>query len=364
MQERPFWRRDGVAFVALVLCSFMPAAVIGEMAPANTLLIDLSGAGIHGKAYSVTICGKETQARDLFGPAKVKWISLNASGQAACLFESRKDKRGALRMVRLDDTSDGAAREVPEVPDDPRGALSPDGRRLCHRVTEGNTVTIRILHLNSGQSEDVFAIEGLISPVSWSPDGKKIAYYFVPEEEFTDDSYRVSVSGRVGDQWKHKIVAGPSKACMRSAMRDLPPVWGPDGKVIVFEARYQDEERGAQTYLVRIDGTGLVRIAGHNSGPSSSPFHGGIAFSDSRQGVFVYNPNTRKKTKVLDKAGVFYPKFSKNGTLLAYSDSDGVIYVTNADGSSPREIMDTGYPVATRRFHWQGKVLKDEAGDE
>ncbi len=317
---------------------------------AQTLVIDATRT--QRKVYLCEISHERLLVKDVFGEQRIRWIAANSRGQAIYAHSEpagsavwRMDLMGVVAPIPIEDPS--------KLPAEPDADLSPDGTRLCFRRTDTDdpTSSIEVLDINVGDIDEVFSADGLVSPPSWSPDGMSVAYYFGDKTAAVDDSFSVGISEPAGNGWNHRMVAPPSKLASRSPIRPKAPLWGPHGKTLVFQARYREDERGLQVYMVSTDGNDLVRLC-DPAGTPSSHSAGKILYSEPKEGVFWVDPNKREATKLFIKKGVFYPKLSPDGKLVAYSDSEGVIFVVDPDGSNPRKIVDTANAVPLGEFYW------------
>jgi len=146
-----------------------------------------------------------------------------------------------LRRLTDDDAADGEPR------------WSPDGGRIAF-VRDGD------LHVMRASGEDIrkaaesthwpaWSPDGRISSESglgrypaWSPRGDVLAV-----ECLVDDHWHICLRGRSGSQ----TVLTPGDA------NDFAPAWSPDGKRIAF---ISDRDGNDQLYVIRSDGTGLIRL--------------------------------------------------------------------------------------------------------
>ena len=314
----------------------------------HALVVDTTD--VDGKVHVVDSLADDPVVRELFPGSELVWITVNERGQALCARRS-----GTTTEVLFLETTDPSVDPVTitglDLPTDVEGALSPDGRTLCVRRKRGEVNTIEVIDLASGEVERVFEAEGPLSPPSWSSDGMAIAYYFGPPEALINDGFEVGVSVRDDDKWKHTAVADPSKLCHRSPSRTRAPGWAYGGRAIIFEARYKDDEIGPQAYLVNIDGTGLTWLAA--GGVQATDYAGKhIVCARPEEGIFLRHADTGEERQISLQKGAYAPRVSADGTFVAYSDSDGKIFVMESDGSRLRLAMSTGRGVPTWRFSW------------
>ena len=295
---------------------------------------------------------KATTLCDLFGPGRVCWFMGNLTGEAICSLRVGEETI-VLRLNALGRQRGPMLVDPSKIPAHPYGDLSPDGNKLCFLTVQGRKNTLEVLDLSTGRLEKVMTVDGPTSPLSWSPDGKSIAYYFGTKESSKYDGYSVGVSELEAGQWNHTVIAPPSKPFSRSPMRPDAPVWGPEGKTLFFRARYQDQEVGPQWYTVSRDGSGLTHMGGGVSRPSCFRQEG-VTYAVRKEGVFLRESRTGTVRKLFARKDVYSPKLSPDGKLIAYSDYHGTIFVARSDGSSPRKIMDTRGHLPAPPFYWVG----------
>ncbi|MHC4259964.1 MAG: DUF5050 domain-containing protein, partial [Planctomycetota bacterium] len=177
------------------------------------------------------------------------------------------------------------------------------------------------------------------SAISWSPDGKKIAF-----TSNRDGNYEVYVMNPDGS--KQKNLTNNSAA-------DFGSLWSPDGKKIAFNSK-RDGNR--EIYVMNADGSEQTRLT--NSpisafGPSWSPDGKKIAFVShhgSKNGVaanknfeiHVMNADGSEQKRLTNSLGVdWLLSWSPDGKKIAFqSNRDGneEIYVMNPDGSEQKNL--------------------------
>ena len=134
----------------------------------------------------------------------------------------------------------------------------------------------------------------------------------------------------------------------------MTPVYGksfsPDGQSLVFESAggsvYASDLR---LYVIRADGTGMVRITNELSRlPDWSPDATRIAYC-AADGIVTIRPDGGDRRVLLPLPyswpfTCYQPRWSPDGRRIAYSTIDGRLWVMNADGSGAVQILDgTGY---------------------
>ena len=170
---------------------------------------------------------------------------------------------GFVRRLTHDDGPDGEP------------ALSPGGGRVAY-IHDGD------LYVRSSVGGDRHKIADAAAWPTWSPDGKSIAY-----EAGFGGRHGIVVTGRdtnehgtpgqrhpawapngnaiayeclVGEHW-HICLLNPTEGSIRAITHgrsdEFAPAWSPDGRRIAFIG---DRDGSDQLYVMRADGTGIVRL--------------------------------------------------------------------------------------------------------
>ncbi len=160
-------------------------------------------------------------------------------------------------------------------------AISPDGTKIAWITTDTGKMSL-IVKLYKDQSSKVlyhFSTNGIISAPAWSPDGKRIAFYYGPLEAMYKDGFSLMLLDFTLELIHPKEIAPPSLWTRLSPIRPTPPSWAPDGKNILFEARYHEAESPGRYYVVSHDAQRLV----------SSPFG---TWSQDGKHIYTLRPGT------------------------------------------------------------------------
>ena len=105
--------------------------------------------------------------------------------------------------------------------------------------------------------------EGLQAEVSWSPDGRRIAYAWNRDGNF--------------DIWVQSVDAGDPTQVTSSPFDERQPAWSPDGQRLVFRS----EADGGGLFTVDVQGGPVRRIAPYGRRPAWMPDGRQVVFMDS-----------------------------------------------------------------------------------
>lgn len=183
---------------------------------------------------------------------------------------------------------------------------------------QGGVDAIRVINPD-GTGEIAFASTGHDAYPVWSPDGTLIAY----THHLNRGPVRVVNADGTG---AHSITDGYTSA--------LPVTWSPDGRRIAFVV-YPGAGAGSDgIFVVNVDGSGLTRITGAGGGVSRlawSPDGSLIAFMALVSGtvareayVHVVDPRTNVVTRVsdlppVDEGDYAAPSWSTDGSRLLFA---------------------------------------------
>jgi Tol biopolymer transport system component/tRNA A-37 threonylcarbamoyl transferase component Bud32 len=385
---QPTWSPDGrqVAFVRANQpgVKLQPGDVFGEFQDGDLWVLDVAS-------------GKESKLVDnAFNPSYSpdgKRIAFDASWVA-----SRRiwvvDREGHNPQQITTDTSEEVAHVAP--------SWSPDGKKIVFQNLVRTKFDIRVVDLESKQmhwiTNDLF---GNIRP-AWSPSGKFIYFSSYrsgginiwrapikrdgtvsgPLQQVTtgagqDVEVATSPDGKGlafatlrqnADIWKLPVLLqtglarGSPEAVVSTTREDSRGAWSPDSKMVAFNS---DRAGDMNIWLLSsADSSARQLTTGHGGDfqPNWSPDEKKIIFFSSRSGtpnvweVEVANGALRRLTS---NSGMnVNPFFSPDGTLIAYqSDLSGrlEVWIMNSDGSSPRQVSNTG--VSGHFMRWSGQDL-------
>jgi Tol biopolymer transport system component len=201
-----------------------------------------------------------------------------------------------------------------------RVSWSPDGRRLAFTGVPGGYTTSRdiwTIDADGGRARRLTRTEDALWPV-WAPDGRSIVYARLENRRrnpFESADYTSSLWAIDPDGTDRRRVTDPERG-----VTERPWSFAPDGsQLAITRARVPALERRAaktRVVLVELDGSGERELTGSGTDPSFSPDGSRIAYASPRD---------------------------RNGTL-SYGDILSVaneLYVMNADGSKRRRLTRT-----------------------
>jgi TolB protein len=235
------------------------------------------------------------------------------------------DSRGVMLFQRILERDPLEwERVTPPGGNDVAPAWSPDGRFIAFRSrTFDGAGGIYVIETGSRSPRKIADAEALEDALTWSPDGKRIAY----ADGGPDDT----------DIFAVDVADGRVEPVVRRPGIDMSPSWSPSGAEIVFSG-----DDGGQVDLWAIElATGkLNRITdeGQNTRPAVSPAGDKLAWIKRDSGVRIYDIATGEVTALQAPRRVrFAPTWSPDGRYLAVTASDWGspdVYVMKADGTN------------------------------
>ena len=169
------------------------------------------------------------------------------------------------------------------------------------------------------------------SNLSWSPDGKAIAF---AADVGVDSSIFVA-----------DLASGSARQIVDEKLRAVDPAWAPDGSVIAFQS-----EASSSLHVVAPDGSDehqLGWLTGTFLWPEWAPDGSAIAVAADVNGnaeIFTVSANGSVVTNVSNNpGGDLSPSWSPDGSRLAWgramgSGTRGWVVVANADGSAQVQL--------------------------
>jgi Tol biopolymer transport system component len=254
-------------------------------------------------------------------------------------------------------------------------AWSPDGRSVAYGGEslggDASYNGLWVLDVASGKSHRIRRANGAELGwynVTWSPDGRRIAYVSYDRRRRARGSEILIVDADGSNRTRLETGALTSTAW---------PSWSPDGTRIAYAAnvhisRVVGHEHGA-VYVSRLDGTRRVQIATYGTAPSWSPDGRTIAYltgcgtppfkATELSGIRLATPTGRpvaptrpEDCSTLGVAGA--PAWSPDGGTIAMATRQGV-FTMNANGTHLRLLTRTAptsyatYTLSWMRPSWQ-----------
>ncbi|MBI2854970.1 MAG: PD40 domain-containing protein [Chloroflexi bacterium] len=187
--------------------------------------------------------------------------------------------------------------------------------------------------------------------VSWSPDGRRLAFDVQDPGKGTSQIIVVDDKGE-----QQSVISGVQLAG--------DPAWAPDGRRIAYAAI---ADRNVEIFVMDEDGRNVTRLTTNSSVdeyPSWSPDGTRIVFVSNRDGhsqIYVMNADgTGQRRLLTDAANDVLPSFSPDGTrVLFQTDATGVwsIFVMNADGTGVRGLTPNTFNANAPSWSPDGKKI-------
>lgn len=194
--------------------------------------------------------------------------------------------------------------------------------------------------------------------ISWSPDGKKLAFYSNHDGDY--EIYLIDIDGTNIRQLTNNDVY------------DAMPAFAPDGNGIVYASR---DEASWNIYYFDVDGVSpvlLIGRAGYNDTWPNMATDGSIIFSASAKepavegdsDIHIWHPDTGEITALIDSDfRDNQGRLSQSGDMLAFSSNRSgrlEVYVAGPDGSNIRQISQS--PAEQDRFGSAFPVFAPDGG--
>ena len=250
-------------------------------------------------------------------------------------------------------------------------AWSPDARSIAYvegPVAAGPSALPWRLHgvrVDGSTRRQLVSREGAIVGVSWSPDGRHLAFESMGREGGDGRLHIITANGRPRavlagahslDWWPRgdRIVYGRGQQLVVADADGRParavgtghiPAWSPDGRRLAF-ARRGAERCDVGIYVARADGSGVTRVSaarrdnqptGPQGLPSWSPDGSRVAYSEipCRRAAFVAVPRFYVVPAVGGReafVGTTYAVWSPTSRTIATENSETLVLVQPARG--------------------------------
>ena len=261
------------------------------------------------------------------------------SGKAA--FVSRQD--GNLEIYLMNGDGSNQVNLTNNNTDDWGTSWSPDGQKIAfisNRVD--NYPDIFVMNADGSNVQNLTNSKAFDINPAWSPDGKKIA--FISDREGYMAIYVMNPDGSDPERLTYE---GLINYEYPPSSYELPLSWSPDGQKIAFGS---DKDGNKEIYVMNANGSNPENLT-HNSSfdsfPSWSPDGEKIAFVSDRNGnmdIYMMNKDGSNQIRLTqNSANDSSPSWSPDGKkIYFYSERDGYsdFYVMNADGTNTMRFTD------------------------
>ncbi len=215
-----------------------------------------------------------------------------------------------------------------------RGAF---GTRIAYitglRTADGKErVAVQVADADGGNPQTIFSSTEPVLSISWSPDGRRLAYVSFENRKPVLDLATRNV-----------------RAVTRHPAIDTEPSWSPDGRSIVFTS-----DRGGQPQIYKVSAAGgepqRVTFDGKYNAKASYSRDGKYVTMVTRDGgdfrIGVLDTASKAFRTVSDGPLDESPSFAPNGSMIIYaarSQGRGVLYAVSADGRTRQRLtLDVG----------------------
>lgn len=289
-----------------------------------------------------------------FTAASQRDLRATAHHIADLIYEALTGERGAFgtRIAYITGlrTADGKERVAVQVADADGGnpqtifsstepvlsiSWSPDGRKLAYVSFENRKPAIFVQDVYGGQREKVADFPGINGAPAWSPDGRELAVTL--SKDGNPDIFVLDLATRnVRPVTRHPAI-------------DTEPSWSPDGRSILFTS-----DRGGQPQIYRVSAAGgepqRVTFDGKYNAKASYSRDGKYVTMVTRDGsdfrIGVLDTASKAFRTVSDGPLDESPSFAPNGSMIIYaarSQGRGVLYAVSADGRTRQRLtLDVG----------------------
>ena len=272
-------------------------------------------------------------------------------------FVSNRDSKAGIYVMNSDGSE--ATRLTELQGDEP--SWSPDGRRVAFVSFGDGTTDIFVMNADGSDLVNLTNHPGDEWEPSWSPDGRLIAFVSYRDGPGTD------IFGRNAEIYVMNADGSEQTRLTNNPASDRYPSWSPDGRRIAFFSTRDDDFCG-DLYVMSADGSGKTSLTKNlpygGWSVSWSPDGRRIAFvtgcgENKQHGgfqIYAMNADGSDPTPLTDAPGDDeYPSWSPDGRLIAFKSNrdnyveignirtpNSEIYVMNPDGSAQTNL--TNHP--------------------
>lgn len=210
-------------------------------------------------------------------------------------------------------------------------SISPDGLKLAYSISSPHHDSyIRIKDFETGEDEIVVKKKH-VQQISWSPDGKRIAY---------SDTKRYKWYHDFNDIWIYDLEKKKQRRITKG-LRARDPEFTSDGESLIFvlsDGFYDrigiisSTEKNAK-HLVMVDKP-MTQFANPRFSSDGKKFAVSQHSVDDGWRIYVYNSDGSNPKRITNGKGVAiesYPSWGKGGAVFFSSDEDGIANIYSAD---------------------------------
>ena len=269
---------------------------------------------------------------------------ISQSGTRLVYLTSRhhKAKGFDLEVSKLDGSD---RRRLTSVSETMRGApeWSPDGTLIAYVHDRVRVITAGGQEKSTLKFPgDILFRSGPAHGPKWSPNGQAIAFV-APAGGFDEEPDIESFLYTVNHDGTNRREAFPILDTRRSPFtrRDSisPPSWSPDGKYLAFALNYEDAELEKENglYIVRPDGTDLIRLTAWSDTVEYVDWSPDGEEILTGNGLIV-NVNDGETHRVLPLGLSMRAVWSPDGSQMAVLTRGGQLIIADRDGSNRRNL--------------------------
>jgi TolB protein len=222
---------------------------------------------------------------------------------------------------------------------------SPDGRQLAfaRMPTRGHPSKIYVINWDGSNLRRLTTLDDSHQEFSpnWSPVGDQIIFTILQNDSFMYQFYEVNIEN------------GNIKSIGNAAPAYSNPIYSPDGENILF---------GTQDglYIMNSDGTNQIQLTSNSYYPAWSPDGAQIAYQVSNNisghsDIWIMDADGRSKRQLTTNAiNAGFPSWSPDATHITFSASQNGHFhlcIIDTDGSNQRQL--TTHPVNHLFPAWQ-----------
>ena len=255
--------------------------------------------------------------------------------QGRIIFSSFRDNSD-LEIYVMDADGSNQTRLTNRRGVDRHGSWSPDGKKIAFFSLRDVNSEIYVMNADGSSETNITRTAATEQDPSWSPVGDKIAF----------------TSWRRGEGWEIYVIDADGSNRRRLTFDndspDQSPAWSSDGSKIVFASK---RDGNWEIYSMDADGSNQTRItnnSGDDTNPAWSPAGRKIAFASKRDRnweIYVMDADGSNQVRLTAHRSMDrHPVWSPDGGKIAFTSGRGgdkifKIYVMNADGSNQAAII-------------------------